>query len=71
MEKPRKRRRAAAVAAGKLTLSVPEAAELIGIGQRVMWDLVARKQVPVVRIGARVLIPKAQLEEWLRARATA
>lgn len=53
----------------RLTLTVPEAARIAGIGTRTLWDLVARREIPVVRIGRRVLIVKTQLSEWLAARS--
>lgn len=46
-----------------LLLSVPDAAVVLGIGKTLMWEMVRRGDVPVVRLGRRVLIPRAALHE--------
>jgi excisionase family DNA binding protein len=48
-----------------LTLSVEEAAELLGISRTLAYELVARRQLPVVRLGRRILIPRRALEAML------
>ncbi|MDL2300399.1 helix-turn-helix domain-containing protein [Clostridiaceae bacterium OttesenSCG-928-D20] len=53
----------------KLALSIPEAAEAIGISDRKLRDLVCVKGFPVVRLGGRVLIPVDPLRDWLREKA--
>jgi excisionase family DNA binding protein len=45
----------------RLTLSVTEAAEMIGISRALAYDLVARGELPSVRLGHRVVVPKASL----------
>jgi excisionase family DNA binding protein len=40
-----------------LTVSVTEAARLPGIGRSLAYELVARGDLPSVRLGRRVLIP--------------
>ncbi len=45
-----------------LLLSVPEAARLLGVGTTLCWDMVHAGQVPSIRLGRRVLVPRAALE---------
>ncbi|ROR28518.1 excisionase family DNA binding protein [Mobilisporobacter senegalensis] len=49
----------------KLTYSVTEAAELIGIGKSLMYELVRENKIPVVRMGKRILIPKIRFENFI------
>lgn len=46
-----------------LLLSVPQTARLLGVGTTLCWDMVHRRQLPSVRLGRRVLIPRAALEQ--------
>jgi excisionase family DNA binding protein len=48
-----------------LCLSVEQAAELLGVSRSALYDAIARHEVPSVRIGRRVLVPRKALEEWL------
>jgi excisionase family DNA binding protein len=47
--------------ADRLTLSVTEAAEVIGISRALAYELVARGELPSVRLGHRLVVPKAAL----------
>ena len=48
-----------------LTVSVTEAAQLLGVGRTLAYDLVARGVLPSVRLGRRVVIPRLALDELL------
>lgn len=48
-----------------LILSVKELSEFLGISKSGAYELVKTKGFPVVKIGARVLIPKDKLIEWI------
>lgn len=50
----------------KLTFSVVEAAELLGISKSYAYQMVKEQKIPVLTIGSRKLIPKQQLEQWLQ-----
>jgi excisionase family DNA binding protein len=50
----------------KLTLSVEEAAAALGLGRAAAYLAAARGELPTVRIGRRLLVPKAALHELLR-----
>jgi excisionase family DNA binding protein len=47
------------------TVSVDEAARLIGISRAAAYAAVARGEIPTLRIGRRVLVPRAQLAAML------
>lgn len=52
-----------------LTVSVVEAAALLGIGKNTAYDLVRAGRLPHVRIGSRVRIPRESLHAWLEREA--
>jgi excisionase family DNA binding protein len=49
----------------KLTLSVPEAAEALGIGRSLAYDLARRGELPVIRLGRRLVVARPALEKML------
>jgi excisionase family DNA binding protein len=49
-------------------LTVPEAARRLRLGVSTVYLLVARGELPVVRFGAAVRIPAAELERAIAAR---
>jgi len=55
----------ASQSAARLTLTVEEAAALLGISRAFAYDAVKRNQIPHIKIGRRVLVPKAALEKML------
>jgi excisionase family DNA binding protein len=48
------------------TKTVEEVAEILGIGRSAAYAACARGQLPVVKVGRRILVPTAQLERLLR-----
>ena len=44
-------------------LTVPEVARLLRIGRNLAYELVARGEIPSRRLGRKILIPRAELEE--------
>ena len=50
-----------------LALSKQEAARMLGVSIRTIDRLIALKQLPVRRLGRRVLIPRNNLQGLLRA----
>lgn len=48
---------------GPLALSVAEAAELLGISRSLAYDLVARGELPSVRLGRRIVVPRVALHQ--------
>lgn len=51
------------------TVSVPEAAAILGIGRNTVYVAVRRGEIPALRIGKRIVIPRGQLREMLGERA--
>ena len=50
---------------GRLTLTIEEAANLLGIGRQLAYDKVKTGEIPVLKIGRRLLVPRAALEKLL------
>lgn len=48
-----------------LVLTVPEAAELLRIGRNTCYELVRRGEIPAVRLGRVIRIPRFALEQWI------
>lgn len=49
----------------KLTFSVVEAAKLLGISRPAAYQAVSSNQIPSIRFGRRIVIPRAALERML------
>ncbi len=49
----------------RLTMSIEEAAEALGIGRALAYELARTGEIPVIRLGRRMLVPKARLEALL------
>jgi excisionase family DNA binding protein len=54
-----------------LLLRVPEAAQLLGLGRTTTYDLIARGEIPVVRVGRAVRVPREALVAWIASRREA
>jgi excisionase family DNA binding protein len=50
-----------------LTLTVPEAAERLGISRQTAYELASTGRLPVLRLGRRLVIPKAAFEAMLNS----
>jgi excisionase family DNA binding protein len=51
----------------RATMDVDEAAKLLGLSRNATYAAVAAKQIPSLRIGRRIVIPRAALERMLEA----
>ena len=49
----------------KQTLSVEEAAKVLGIGRNLCYERVKTGEIPVIKIGRRFLVPRMALEKLL------
>jgi len=49
----------------RLCITVPEAAEMLGISRNFAYQLVREGKLPSIRFGKRILIPRAALEKIL------
>ena len=52
----------------RLVFSVPEAAELLGISRALGYELVARGELPSIRLGRRRVVPRVALLALVGAR---
>jgi excisionase family DNA binding protein len=51
-----------------LTVRIPEACRLTGIGRSKLYELIAAGQIEVIKVGTISLVPVSSLLEFLRAR---
>ncbi|MDP9370105.1 MAG: helix-turn-helix domain-containing protein [Chloroflexota bacterium] len=51
-----------------LLLRAEEAAKILSLGRSTIFQMLASGELPVVRIGRSVRIPRSELEIWIRAR---
>lgn len=47
------------------TVSVEDAAHALGIGRNSAYEAARKGELPTIRIGRRLLVPKAELERML------
>lgn len=48
-----------------LTLTVTECAKRLGIGRNSAYEAISRGEIPVIRVGKRLLVPKVALDRLL------
>lgn len=53
----------------RLALRPREAARALGIGERLLWSMTNRGEIPHARIGRAVVYPVAELQCWLAKQA--
>jgi excisionase family DNA binding protein len=53
----------------RMTLTIPEAAKALGIGRNAGYEAARRGEIPTIRIGKRLLVPRAALERMLQGAA--
>lgn len=51
----------------RITHTIEEVAELLGIGKTLAYDMANRGDLPAVRLGRRLVVPQRALEAWLDA----
>lgn len=49
----------------KLVYSVQEAAEVLGISKSYMYELARRGEVPALKLGKRLVVPKEKFIKWI------
>ncbi|MCJ7425965.1 MAG: helix-turn-helix domain-containing protein [Dehalococcoidales bacterium] len=49
----------------RATLTVTETAKLLGIGRQLAYEGVKTGQIPVIKVGRRLLVPRAAVEKLL------
>jgi len=50
----------------KLLLKPGEVAQILGIGRSLVYELIARREIPSVRLGRCIRIPAESLQRWLK-----
>ena len=53
----------------QLLLTVPETAKLLRISRNLAYELVARGELPAVRLGRVIRIPRGALDDWIKESA--
>lgn len=54
----------------RLTLTVEECAHLLGIGRQLAYEKVRTGEIPALRIGRRLIIPRKSLDRLLEQSQT-
>lgn len=49
----------------KATISVPEAGKILGVGRQAAYEAVHRGEIPAIRIGRLLRVPRAAFERML------
>lgn len=49
----------------KLTISVPEAGQMLGVSRNKAYDLARQGIIPTIRLGRKLVVPRARFEAWL------
>lgn len=49
----------------KLVLTVPEAGELLGVSRVHAYLMVKMGQIPIIKLGRRIVVPRVALEKML------
>ena len=55
----------------QLAYSVVEVARMLGIPRNLAYEMVRARQLPAIRLGKRLLVPKRALERMLEDASTA
>lgn len=50
---------------GRATVTIPEAARLLGVGRTAAYEAARRGELPTRRLGRRLLVPVPALLAWL------
>jgi excisionase family DNA binding protein len=53
----------------RMTLSIEEAAAILGISRALAYELVRRGDLPQLRLGRRIVVPRKALMEFIDAGA--
>ncbi len=54
-----------------LLLNAEETAKLLGLGRTKVYEMLAAGELPVIRIGRSVRVPRAALADWIAGRTLA
>ncbi|ESY20382.1 DNA-binding protein [Mesorhizobium sp. L2C085B000] len=51
------------------TVTIAEAAKVLGIGRNAGYEAAHRGEIPTIKIGKRILVPRAALDKLLKGEA--
>ena len=51
----------------RATYSVPEAAKRLGVGRGTAYEAVRKGEIPSIKVGGRILVPREALEKMLKS----
>ena len=54
------------VALERQVMTIPEAARILGLSRNFGYELARRGEIPVIRLGRRIVVPKAAFERMLK-----
>ncbi len=49
----------------RLTMTIPQAANVLGVSKNLMYPLTRRKDFPIIQVGTRRLVPIKAFERWV------
>ena len=52
----------------RLLLRIPEVMSMLGLGRTKIYELIATRELPVIRVGKAVRISIVALEKWIEER---
>lgn len=52
----------------RLAYTIKEAAEMLGLSKSRLYEMVQFDEIPYMKIGGKILLPKKELESWLKQR---
>lgn len=51
----------------RMTLSVAEVQQALGVGRNTVYELVSRSDFPKIRVGRKIIVPRDAFLRWLAA----
>lgn len=54
----------------KILLKPSEVTQVLGIGRSLVYELIARGDIPSVRIGRCIRVPHESLQKWIKEKET-
>ena len=54
----------------KLLLKPSEVTQILGIGRSLVYDLIAQKEIPSIRLGRCIRVPSESLRQWISEQET-
>jgi len=51
----------------RIAHTIKEAAEMLGLSKSRLYEMVQSSEIPYMKIGGKILLPKKELELWLQS----